>query len=564
MTTLSLVEPTPLRPLGSLLASAQRLTSANIKRTVSGSRSGTRADQDDAWDMYGLVGEQRFLAVTLAGRLAQARLYVGEVDDPTEQPVPVDDPDLTSVLTAFGSSAPARSQLLFRLAVNLYVSGDGWLVGIPRHMLPASLLDDDSEPTGTAGLLDIQDLEWRMLSVSEVTTTAAESVTLYLGASENERITCKPEDVWLIRVWRPHPRYWWNADSPVLSSLPVLRELVGLSMRGSAEIDSRLAGAGLIILPQSVQRALRVAAGLSEDDDSDPFTEALIEAMVTPIQNRASASAVVPMVVTVPDEACDKIRHLTFSTPLDATADSRSDRAIRRLALQQDAPPELLLGMGGSSHWGAWLVQQDVVTTHIEPPLALICDALTTQYLWPVLRAQGMDRDQARKFVVWYDVSDLIVRPNHSQDAFALHQVGAIDDQALRAATGFDDSDAPATDSLPLHVVIALELVKASPALLAAPGFPQVAAQVKAVLDGDVPKVEPVSRGTVPPTEEEQVPAEGNPEQVDRVQVPETDGAPAEAPQVPVAASGFWETNPGLTLAALEGWDEGQRRRGGA
>ena len=85
------------------------------------------------------------------------------------------------------------------------------------------------------------------------------------------------------------------------------------------------------------------------------------------------------------------------------------------------------------SHWGAWLSKEDVVTSHVEPPLALICDALTTQYLWPVLREMGMDEDESHRYVIWYDVSDLVVRPNESQDAFALHSVGAISDEARRA-----------------------------------------------------------------------------------------------------------------------------------
>src|SRR3546814_17159695 len=59
----------------------------------------------------------------------------------------------------------------------------------------------------------------------------------------------------------------------------------------------------------------------------------------------------------------------TFHTPFDEETRELREEAIRRLALGQDAPPELLLGVGNMNHWGAWLVQADTNNTHVEPPL---------------------------------------------------------------------------------------------------------------------------------------------------------------------------------------------------
>ena len=153
-----------------------------------------------------------------------------------------------------------------------------------------------------------------------------------------------------------------------------------------------------------------------------------------------------PLVVTVPDESVDKFKLHHLLEPLDGEARELRDEAIRRLALGQDAPPELLLGTGGMNHWGAWLVQEDVVTTHISPTLALICDALTTQYLWPVLEAMGYDRDIVRQYVIWFDVEHMIIRPNRAADAEKLFAAGAISASSYRDAAGFDDSDAPSAE----------------------------------------------------------------------------------------------------------------------
>src|SRR5690606_14077388 len=129
---------------------------------------------------------------------------------------------------------------------------------------------------------------------------------------------------------------------------------------------------GLLMVADRIVKALKEARGITDDSEDDPFTDALIEAMLTPISDRSSAAAQVPLVVTVPSDGdrpvSDMMHHMSFDTPLDTSLQPLRDEAIRRLALGQDAPPELLLGTGGMNHWGAWLVREDVVTTHLEPP----------------------------------------------------------------------------------------------------------------------------------------------------------------------------------------------------
>jgi len=328
----------------------------------------------------------------------------------------------------------------------------------------------------------------------------------------------------------------------------VLRELVGLTMHISAQVDSRLAGAGLFLVPDTAKRALQAALGIdpNDEDAEDPVLAALMEAMLTAIKDRANAAALVPLTMAVPDETVELFRHITFSTPLDEKAAELRDESIRRLALGQDAPPELLLGTSGMNHWGSWLVQEDVITTHVEPPLALICDAYTTQWLWPVLMENGLSPEQAHRYVVWYDVSDLMVRPNHSQDAFTLHERGVITDKALRAATGFDDSDGPEWEEAlddPM-VSLALDLCSKSPSLLNEPGLAKLVDSLRVVIEGKpsdpelAPPPPPQLTGgdEEPDTEEEEepdAPADGSP--------PDSAGDPAQPEEGPpgIAAGGY-------------------------
>lgn len=480
--------PSP-RPLNSLVAAAATMTGRRIERDgamVTAARS--QGWQEDAWDMHDLVGEQRFLAHTLANRMAQARFFVARLpEDSTEDLIPITEGTPLEVFDSLAGARAAFAQMIERTGVNLFIAGDGYLLGAPRRDAGPT----DGVPPVSQGDLDMEgialdDLDWSMRSVSEVNFNASGEIEVATGGRMPDVYSA--DSVVLIRIWRPHPRRWWEADSPTRSSLPVLRELVGLTMHISAQVDSRLAGAGVLFVPETADQALRaqLAAGGAPADESDisPFITALMDAMLTPIKDRSSASALVPIMPVVPDESIEKFRHMSFASPLDPETRSLRDEAIRRLALGQDCPPELLLGVGSMNHWGAWLVREDVVTSHLEPPLALVCDALTTQFLWPVLEQHGVA--DFRDYVIWYDVSELIIRPDRSNDAKALHAAGVISDASLRLATGFDDTDAPQKiEALDPAVRTALDLISKAPSLAQTPGLATLVEQIRAVLSGE-------------------------------------------------------------------------------
>ena len=501
--------------------SDSRATPVRAASSRANSASTSTSWQAEAWAAYDEVGEERFLASTLAGRLSQARLYVQHQplpspgspaaphsslrDDPTDaaDTAPAAVAALAeAVLAALGASQQDLGQMLQRLATNLFVAGEGWLVGVPADLVP------DADPATTAPSPDptLSDLVWRVLAVTEVVTveaptpTSAGRVRLNLGsgsASTPSPVEVSTDDVYMIRIWRPHPARYWEADSPTRACLPILRELIGLTRHISAQIDSRLAGAGLLVVPSSASAALAAdAADAYSSDQPDPFVAALMESMLRPIEDRDDASAVVPLVVTVPDEAADKVNHLTFSSALDSGARDLRDEAIRRLALAQDAPPELLLGSGAMNHWGAWLTREDTVTTHIEPVLALVCEALTSQYLRPVLLSAGLSPDTARTLSVGYDVSALVARPNRSEEALNLHKSGAISDEALREASGFDDSDEKPLEERALMNAIALATKQ--PALLTSPGLGPITEEVLKVYRGDYSAPDPSLQPAAP------------------------------------------------------------------
>ena len=470
-------DPPPPRPLNSLVAAAAHITGRKVRHT-----SARQRWQDEAWAMYDQVGELRYVANVLAQAASRARIFAAHLPHGQDDPDAIDPDDDTplgiqarEVVSDFAGGAVSRAEVLRRLIIHLFVPGDGWLVGLPANLLDLAgpEADDTTLPEfGPLGPenLTIDQLVWHSLSVEEVRVQPSGNVVVDIGGGRRE---FPGDQVMLVRVWRPHPRRWWQADSPVRANLPVLRELVGLTKHVGASIDSRLAGAGLLILPSSVEVVGHVAdPEPGGEDGQDPFVKALMDAMVTPIEDRDSAAAVVPLPIKVPDEAVGNIQHLTFHTPFDERAKELRDEAIRRLALGLDAPPEVLLGLGATNHWSAWQIEESTIKTHIEPVLALVCDALTTDYLWPTLEEAGVAEDMAREFVVWFDTTDLVMRPDRQADALKLYEQGELSGDALRRESGFGPDDAP--EAVDRATDTALKMMSQMPSLAEAIGIQEL------------------------------------------------------------------------------------------
>ena len=450
-----------------ITAASVPITNTKIKR---GSIS-PEAWQQEAIELYSEVGELRYVANAQANAASRAELYVGRWEPGSEAPVRVEG-IVEEAFDQFGGGALGRAELVKRLFLQLFVPGDGFIIGLPPGVM------DDRGPMPPE-FVTLNDLSWHVMAASEV-KLANGQVTMNLG---DRPIRVEESRAVVVRAWRPNPFRWWQADSPVRSNLPVLRELVGLTKHVSANIDSRLAGAGMLLLGDSFS----LMAGQSPDPDdapsADPILAALMDAMLTSIRDRDSASAVMPILLQGPDEAIDKVRHLTFGTPFDAATKDLRDEAIRRLALGLDTPPEVLLGMGESTHWNAWIIQDDTVRTHIDPALSLIADALTRDFLHPLLEQIGVP--DFEEYSIWWDTSGLTQKADRSREAIELFDRGAITQEALRRETGFDEIDAPELPSIDQAAEIALRLVEAAPSLLSDPGLLAIVGQVRGVLEGE-------------------------------------------------------------------------------
>ena len=420
-----------------ITAAAQVLNGPRIDRsTPVQTRAHRRAEQMEVWTYYDQIGELHSAVNWKANAVSQARLVAALPGAEGADPEPLNPAPAADLVTGLAGGPAGQSAFLGRLAAQLDAPGEGYIVA-------------ETIPGGTE--------QWTAYSAEEITCSGG-----MWSVDEGNGKRPISVDALIIRCWRAHPRKRQWPDSGVLACLPVLRELAGLTAHIDAQITSRLAGAGLLLVPNEITAPTGQAAqGGDDDEGEDDFVAQLIDTMTTPIKDRGSAAAVVPMIAKVPAEVIGKIQHLTFGGALDAEAKDMREEAIRRLSLGADMPPEIMLGLGKSNHWSAWQVSEDAVQAYVAPLVALICHALTSGWFRPALEILGdPDADRA---LLWYDLTDLTSRPDKSANAQTLYKDDAISASALRRENGFDESDAPTADEVRRGLIT--QLVVGAPTL---------------------------------------------------------------------------------------------------
>lgn len=389
-----------------ITASAELLYGKNVAKTKK--RPPVQSWQYESWELRREIPEFRFAGDRAAHGASQYKMYIAkrpESSDGTPDRV-TDGPAAQLSDMMFGDIA-ATQQRLHDAAQHDAFNGESLFV-----------------------ISDTRDgFAWTPSSVREL-TGQGKSWKLNNGF-ENRNLDLETERV--VRCWKRDPEFSGLADCAARSVLPIARTLRGLAKRTAAEIDSRLAGAGVLLLPDDVQ----VLAGQGQTD----LVEAFIESMLTPIQDPESAAALVPLILKMRGDAIDKVKHISFSTPLDEKLPEMENNAIRRIALGMDSPPETLLGMGTANHWSGWLISSEEVQFVTSPAVARICHALWTGFARDMLEAMGEQNPD--DYMVWFDASELELRPDKSTDSRDLHAKDVLSDEAMLRENGFSKEDMP-------------------------------------------------------------------------------------------------------------------------
>lgn len=413
-------ERTVPRP-GAIVASARNYTT-NRSQAKADKQRGRTAEEwmHAAWDFFDMIPEYHQGCLALGALLSRARLYVEErgadgVWRPTTNPA------VLQVHNELYGGEEGQAEMLRQYGIHFSVTGEGWLIAESGATTPE---------------------QWMVASPTVVRKGAGSTWRV-----NDEDLPGKPL---VIRIWRAHSLDRKKADAPTRAILPVLSELLQLTKRVAAQIDSRLLGGGLLLLPSetsfgvSPQKALNVGdpviAGTDSiaPGDAQGLADMLVEQANRAIASPEDPSSVIPLIGETPGEYIDKVKHLTFWSELDKVAPKLRAESISRIANGMDIPPEVLLGAQGSNHWNAWLSDEVSVKIHAEPTLKTITTSLSTGYLRPALT--GVVDDPAR-FRYSSDTSQMRLRPNRSKEALELNDRLILSDQATARENGFEPSD---------------------------------------------------------------------------------------------------------------------------
>lgn len=373
----------------------------------------------EAWRQYDINGALRYAATWKGNAFSRCRLMVVEVLPTGERGPETKDQRVIDIMRSFLGSPTKQSQMLQLWGTHVTVPGQMYIVAIVQ-------------PDGS--------FKWCIHSSDEIKQgTLGKPGAFVVDTGDGRPVEyVDGNNAMLIRVHRPHARKSWLADSPTRVAIPILREIEQLHKYKFAIMDSRLAGAGILLLPNDLDFP-------DPEDEIQPgeskFLALLAEAMMASIKNRGDARAVVPIVVQGPKESLGTAQWLVSpATELSPQASTDLEVAYRNLGVALDMPPEALLGLSGANDWAATSIDEAGIKLHIEPDLTILCDAITQEYLAPALELAGLD---PRKYAVWFDSADLVLRPSRAQDAKDLYALGVISAATLRHACGFNDLDAP-------------------------------------------------------------------------------------------------------------------------
>lgn len=344
-------------PLGvgpsSMVASAEKMTGSLLDHLIQ-----NRGWQKEGWDFYHAMGEFWYGVTWLSNACSRVRLVAAKKQPGGDEPEVINSEDATGAdaevvrfVEELGGGVGGRSAILKSLAVQLSVPGEGYVVGEQKRgeddkLSKAEWSVKSSDELRRRSSADDTRKKPSILKGIAPTVGRADSSPFEIQVEEGRWRPLEPESL-VCRIWQPDEQYSWRAVSAALPALAILRELDLINRRILAELVSRIAMNGMLVIPQEATFPVRPEFA----DAADPFVEELIENASRAIKTPGSASAAIPFPIRVPAEFADKFMHIKFSEYLDPKLMEARDRTIKRLATTLNMPSEVLLGVADVNHW---------------------------------------------------------------------------------------------------------------------------------------------------------------------------------------------------------------------
>ena len=435
------VTPVPYNAPRGLTASAVRVDMKNKKEVDAINKRRVQDKwQEEAWEYYDNIGEIKYAANLVASIMSRVNLYTGYVDRSANVPSEITDVDTLDpefvqqaedILYLLESGNGGTSGLLRSAALNLFVTGECWLVNEPARY-------STGEPS-----------KYQIRSVQEVISTTGKNAQVVIKPRRDSKpadYLPLPQNGYISRIWRNHPRFSDEADSSLRGLLDTCDQLLLMDRAAATAARSRLS-AGLLFVPDGFSNATEAEGDMDSADyvanEAESFEEELIAGITKPVEDVNSVASLMPTVIRGPEELGEKIRLIPFSREADPQLNQRAERLLERILGGLDIPKDVAAGMSSVKYSNAIIIEEQLYKAHIEPLILLICDCLTIGFLRPALRKQGWEEEKVNRAVVWYDPSQITAKPSKAEAAVTLYGMKLLGQEAVLRANGFTPADAP-------------------------------------------------------------------------------------------------------------------------
>lgn len=398
--------------------------------------------QSLAFGYYDKVGECWNPTQFYARSMAKLTFFMGERDPATNEIVPTKEARVIDLFKPLQQAATGEGGLAANYGRLKFLIGEGRLC----QSRPPEKIDADSASKHPVWeYLSPTELEVREEGRRILRKTGGTRVgTEYRNISDQEGAgEPAPGEMRMWRFHRPHPQFSQQADSPVRSVLDLYEQLWWVTMTERAELQNRVANAGILLIPREIDFEVDDAeyAALGEDPDADPFMVRITGLMVAAISDPTSAAAASPGIVRAPAEMLspDKFRHLKFfDSNASLFASAREEALVKRISIGLDLPIEEVMGLSMANHWTAWKVD-DEKWAHVQPGAQGFCDDIFRAVMRPLMLANGVQDPD--RFPVMYDNTELVTDPDKGKTAIVLHKDGVLKAKKTLEVNGFDPDE---------------------------------------------------------------------------------------------------------------------------
>lgn len=255
--------------------------------------------------------------------------------------------------------------------------------------------------------------------------------------NEDEKFRPLTSDWVWFRIWRPDTDDRFAAWSCHLEMTDLLESMYVHQLADTAVAQSRLAGAGILFIPNDEFIDIPVEdGGEPEPGTQGHFEKRLREAMTDSVRDRKVQDALVPLIMFGSAELADGIRHVLMERKDDAEAFAARMAAMKdRYGDGIDLPKEVITGSGEANHWGAWKVDQNTWQYYLKPLGQVVVDALTEKFIRPIGEMLGVNPQLLDAEI---DATKIIVKPDRTDAAIRLHALSALNAEAALREAGFD------------------------------------------------------------------------------------------------------------------------------